>query len=150
MKRSEELSPLSRDHHQALFRAMGLKRATDAEPGQRWLAFHDSDGERHFEVEESVLLPAWVAATPDADRALAARVIAEHLELRAAARRLRAGESLAVTELHEIGALLERHVRFEERELFPVIERDLDPEALAALGAEVERAEAGGRPSSGG
>jgi hypothetical protein len=37
--------------------------------------------------------------------------------------------------------MLARHVRLEEDELFPLIERTLDPNALAALGEELERAE---------
>jgi hypothetical protein len=31
MKREEALQELSRDHHQALYRAMQMKRATDAD-----------------------------------------------------------------------------------------------------------------------
>jgi hypothetical protein len=40
-----------------------------------------------------------------------------------------------------LGELLTAHVRFEERVLFALLERALDDERLAALGAAVEAAE---------
>lgn len=142
MKRSPELTPLSHDHHQALFVAMQLKRAEDASAAQVFLDFMDEHGEPHFQVEERILLPGWIAADPDADPAMAIRVQTEHLEMRAGARALRAGAA-SVVELHQLGELLERHVRFEERELFPLIEAGLDTEAMTGLGAEIEGADAG-------
>ena len=142
MKRSEALTPLSRDHHQALFVALQLQRAESPEPAQVMLAFYDEHGRRHFEIEEGILLPAWLEADPRADHGVAERVLSEHLTIRAAVRRLRAG-SVEVEELHELGELLNRHVRFEERGLFPAIEAGLDDEALAALGEEIAAAESG-------
>jgi hemerythrin-like domain-containing protein len=136
MKRSPQLTPLSHDHHQALFVAMQLKRAEDASTAQAFLDFVEELGERHFQAEEQVLLPGWIAADPDADPALAVRVQTEHLELRVAARAVRSG-GRSVEELRRLGELLERHVRFEERELFPLIEGALSEESLAALGREL-------------
>jgi hemerythrin-like domain-containing protein len=140
VKRSPELTPLSHEHHQALVVAMALKRAEGPEAAAALVDFHRSDGERHFEIEERILLPGWLAADPGADHAAAARVLGDHLELRAAVRRLQAGEP-TVAELHRLGALLETHVRFEERELFPAIEAALDEGVLAELGAAIAAAE---------
>jgi hypothetical protein len=134
VKRSPELTPLSHHHHGALFLAMKLKRAEDEAPAAELAEFMAGKGERHFREEESILLPGWAAADPDADPALAARIAAEHLELRAAGRRAAAG-GVGGDELHRLGELLEAHVRFEEREVFPLIESRLDERALAALGA---------------
>ena len=72
---------------------------------------------------------------------MASRVSAEHLEIRASTRALGAAQP-APDELRELGALLERHVRFEERELFPAIEASLDEATIRALGAEIAAAEA--------
>ena len=44
---------------------------------------------------------------------------------------------------HELGALLHDHVRFEERDLFGVLEARLPEPELARLGEAIERAEAG-------
>ena len=140
MKRSDELAPLSRDHHQALFVAMKLKRA-EADGAEAFLGFIAAHGGDHFRIEEEILLPAWIASDPGADRALAERVAAEHLGLRAAARQLRERD-LDAGGIRAVGELLERHVRFEERELFPLIEAGLRAQRLAELGAEIESAEA--------
>lgn len=142
MKRSPELTPLSHDHHQALFVAMRLKRAEDDSAAQVFLEFMDEHGEPHFQAEERILLPGWIAADPEADPAMAIRVQTEHLEMRASARALRSG-AVGVGDLRQLGELLERHVRFEERELFPRIEAGVDAETMAMLGAEIERADAG-------
>lgn len=140
MKRTPELTPLSHDHHQALFVAVKLKRAEGPEAAAALIDFHRTDGGRHFEIEEQILLPGWLAADPDADRGAAARVLGEHLELRAAVRRLEVAEP-PVEELHRLGELLESHVRYEERELFPAIEAALDEDVLAEIGAAIAIAE---------
>lgn len=143
MKRSPELTPLSHDHHQALFVAQRLKRADDVRDArERFLAFWESHGRGHFAIEEDILLPGWVAGDENADRAAAARLAAEHLEIRSQARRLERGDEFELEDLHALGSMLERHVRFEERELFPVIELALSAEAMARLGTEIAAAEA--------
>ena len=140
MKRSQELNPLSRDHHQALFVAMRLKRGeTGSEDA--FLAFIEGHGRDHFRIEDEIVLPAWLAADPAADADLVARVAREHLEIRARARMLRGG-ALSADQRSELGVLLGAHVRFEESELFPMIEAGLGADRLAALGAEVAAAEA--------
>ena len=141
MKRSPELTPLSHDHHQALFVAQRLKRAeTLGPPRGDFLEFWRAHGRRHFVIEEEILLPAWIEADPDAHAELAARLASEHLTLRAAARRLER-DTIDLDELRELGGLLERHVRFEERVLFPLIESRLDAEATARVGREIAAAE---------
>jgi hemerythrin-like domain-containing protein len=142
VKRSEALQPLSRDHHQALKAAIGLKRASETEEaGRSFLKFWDGHGQEHFRIEEEVLLPLWAEHGPHDDPAVA-RVLTDHVAIRRDALRLRRGE-LGVDGLHALGEMLDRHVRFEERELFPLIERTLDEEAQAELTAAVLAAESG-------
>jgi len=140
VKRTPALTPLSHEHHHALVVAMVLKRAEGPEPAGALIDFHRSEGEGHFRIEEQILLPGWLAADADADREAAARVLGEHLELRAAVRRFEAGAASA-EEVQRIGRLLEAHVRYEERELFPAIEAALDESALAELGAAIAAAD---------
>jgi hypothetical protein len=142
MKRSPALAPLSRDHHVALEVALRLRRATDATLEQaimRFLDFWDRQGEHHFVVEERFVLPAlpdddveWAAATR--------RVRDEHAEIRNRVSALPGGSSLDAS--HALGALLSAHVRYEERELFPLLEERLSHEALAGLGRTLIWAEA--------
>ena len=53
---------------------------------------------------------------------LVARVLTEHVRIRHLAREIASSEQPPVELLHELGSQLERHVRREERELFPLIE----------------------------
>lgn len=144
MKRVEALRPLSREHLKALLAAKNLREASDREDATRsFLEFWRGEGQHHFRVEEEVLLPTWAMHAP-IDRPRVARMLEEHLAIRRAALRLEAGE-VSLEELPEIGTLLHDHVRFEERELFPIIEEALDAEGLSRLAAAVERAEASRR-----
>ena len=144
MKRDEALRELSRDHHQALFRAMRMKRATDAdvdEVRQDVLEFWGGHGARHFRVEEEVLLPAFAAGGDPEDDAVV-RVLVDHVWIRERIGRLAANE-LELDELHTLGERLEAHIRHEERILFPMIERALDEGALSSLGERIAAAEFG-------
>jgi hemerythrin-like domain-containing protein len=142
VKRSAALQPLSRDHHRALYAALRLRRATSADAADAIDAFHAfwrDDGQRHFRVEEEVLLPGFVAAGGDPRDARVAAVLTDHIAIRARARQLDPTASPA--ELAELGDRLTAHVRLEEDELFPLIEATLSPEALDSLGAELMEAE---------
>jgi hemerythrin-like domain-containing protein len=141
VKRSPELSPLSRDHHQALYAALRLKRAGEGDAADAVAAFDGfwrEHGRHHFQVEEEVLLPGFVASGGDAHHELVTRVLADHVEIRARARTLTPDAD--VNSLIELGERLAAHVRLEENELFPLIEDTLDGRALAELGEELDRA----------
>jgi hemerythrin HHE cation binding domain-containing protein len=141
MKRSEALSPLSRDHQRALYAALRLRRAHQATLNgavEQFLRFFDDEGRRHFEIEEELLLPALPADDGDWSAAVA-RVREDHEAIRAAAERLRTAPSLerAVA----TGERLNDHVRFEERTLFMILEARLDSQRLAAVGQAIAAAE---------
>jgi hypothetical protein len=134
MKRSPALAALSRDHHVALVTARLLWRAgeDDLEAALAHLhAFWEPDGRRHFEIEEELLLDA----LPETDaqwREATERVRAEHDDIRA--------RVTSVSDLHgahELGRALHDHVRFEERELFGLLERRLPESELERLGAAI-------------
>jgi hemerythrin-like domain-containing protein len=138
MKRSEALAELSRDHHQALVVALRLRRATTAGAASAVAGFRDyfeSVGDRHFDLEEAILLPALVEEGEWA--ALTERVREEHRALRASGTRVLRDEA-DVSELHELGEALDAHVRFEERELFPFLEQRLTVAQLIDLGRRLE------------
>jgi hemerythrin-like domain-containing protein len=134
MKRTAELAPLSRDHHGALEHALRLRRASDEDAAAvvaKFLAFLVDDGRAHFAQEERLLVPA----VPDEHADLARRVHAEHEEI------LRRAEALGrypdAAYARELGELLSRHVRFEERELFPLLERVLPTARLLEIGRDL-------------
>ncbi len=119
MKRDPRLHGLSSEHHDALVLARSLKRHVGpwtqehgAQLGQRF----DTELEPHFCVEEQVLLVALGIA---GQKVLVDRTLDEHKALRTLAGAARNGDGDAAL---EFGIRLHDHVRFEERELFPVCE----------------------------
>jgi hemerythrin-like domain-containing protein len=122
MKRDRRLHGLSSEHHHGLVlaRRVAQGRLDAAAVRQQF----DGELTHHFRMEEEVLLPALEAS---GEVALAARTRRDHAELRdllAAAERGEPGR------LAEFAALLERHIRFEEHELFPAAEERLSAEQL--------------------
>lgn len=143
MKRSEALRTLSHQHHQGLFAALQLKRAdreTAADACQAFIDFFEREGARHFRIEEELLLPAF-ARHAGCDEPAIVRVLTEHVELRRRGQDLEAEADPDEGALRELGERLERHIRFEERGLFPMIEEALPPDELERLAAAIERAE---------
>ncbi len=143
MQRSPALLGLSREHHEALL--LG-RRAGSAEPHgaaaealrEHLLARWAAQFEPHFALEEEVLLPALTAAGCGAE---ASEALAQHTELRRLIECLRAGDLKA---LAAWGQAMQVHVRFEERQLFPLAERALD---LVPLAATLNRAQPQPAPS---
>jgi iron-sulfur cluster repair protein YtfE (RIC family) len=141
MKRSDALAHLSRDHHQGLFVAQRLRRATPAtadEARRAFLEFWETDGHAHFSAEEELLLPAFARHEPPTHEAVV-RVLTDHVDLRRRAADLAATPIPSCDALHELGDRLHAHIRHEERVLFPLIEAALSPDELIDLAAALER-----------
>ena len=144
-KRSRELRPLSSEHHQALLVAFQLKKGLSGHsetagapkdlPGLLALArrFEDSIFLAHTRAEEE-LLGQHLSKTD------MKRLQFEHAEM---VRLLEAARSARPNEMRQaltsFADLLERHIRWEERELFPGCESDMDEAALATVGHELEK-----------
>jgi hypothetical protein len=146
MKRDAALASLSRDHHQALVLAQRLRRATGETAGQSrtaLLRYWEAHGRLHFRLEEEVLLPAY-AGHGDAHHPLLAWTLCDHVAIRHAVDSLAANPATHVAELQQLGAMLADHIRMEERSLFPLIQRAMPADQLAALAAHLEQAEGTG------
>jgi hemerythrin-like domain-containing protein len=153
VKRHPSLHPLSQHHHFALIQALQMRRAVEAPPERRetavlrqaekFIAFWHKTGIVHFRQEEEVLLPAYARhARLDQDSEIM-RLLADHAEIRAAVQdieRLRAKKlPIKVEAMARLAKLLHDHVRFEENEEFPRIERALGEENLDAMGRGLTR-----------
>jgi len=128
MKRDAALVPLARDHHEALVLA---RRACKAGAGlddlrEEVLQCWRDRIAPHFGIEERVLFPALAAA---GGQVAVEKALQQHARLRAAVDEVHAGDATA---LAVWGAAMTEHVRFEDRELFPLAERLLDLGALAS------------------
>jgi hemerythrin-like domain-containing protein len=135
LKRHQALEQLSRDHHRALVAAQALKRASEstaADARDRFLSYWDPEGRWHFRQEEEILLPA-CARFIDPEHPLIAKVLTDHVRIRHLASEAATSGVPAAAALHELGRELEKHVRREERELFPLIEQSLPNQELARL-----------------
>jgi hemerythrin HHE cation binding domain-containing protein len=145
MKRSRELRPLSAEHHQALLVTFQLKKSLEGHPeaagapkdlpGLLSLArrFEEKVFRPHAEAEEELLGQHLTQADLK-------RLKSEHLELKRLVELARRSPPADVrAALGAFADLLERHVRWEERELFVYAEDHLDGEALAVIGGELER-----------
>ena len=129
MKRHHKLLDLSREHHHALQLALQAKRAaTSGDPAAMdttaavCVAAFSSELDPHFFVEEDTLLPLLVAAGEDR---LVEQVLSDHAALRRLSVQLQQPD---VATLLAFAEQLASHVRFEERELFVVLEALLDSE----------------------
>lgn len=129
MQRSPQLQPLSREHHTALVLAELCKRSAGADAAaveaacQRVIRSYADELQPHFLIEERTLLPL-LQGTPQ--QPLAERTLLDHQQLAGLRDRMQVPDADA---LRQFGQILMAHVRFEERELFPVLERYLDQPA---------------------
>jgi hemerythrin-like domain-containing protein len=127
-RRHDALIPLTHDHHHALHEARVLKQAAAlpdeaqrTEASRAFIDFFHADSVNHFREEEEQLFPV-VALEANAPMDGIVRVLTEHVRLHALVRTLGADPS-SVETMTELAGLLRAHVRFEEDELFPAIER---------------------------
>lgn len=145
IRRTSQLRPLSSEHHHALLLAFQLKKGLAGHgdsagapkdlPGLVALArrFEENTLTAHCRAEEELLAPHLPAVE-------AKRLAAEHRELWRLLGIARQGRPQdARFALTTFADLLERHVRWEERELFTACEKALDDAALATIGHALER-----------
>ncbi len=143
LKRHLSLQPLSRDHYVGLVQAQHLIKSADATAAERAKALADfvqawaAEISAHFRDEER-LLPELVSGEP------VERLRREHRALAAFAEEARHRKDTpdpGAAWVRELGQLLNDHIRWEERELFPLIERSASTEQLRNLTQETERLE---------
>ena len=123
MKRHQKLQHLSREHHGALQLALKAQRAAMSgdqtqikATAATCIAAFCAELDPHFAVEENTLLPLLLAA---GEEELVTQVKCDHEELRRLSVHLQQPD---VKTLHRFAELLTSHVRFEEREVFVVLE----------------------------
>ena len=128
IKRSKELAPLSREHHDGLLFVwkirQGLANNTPIETlvnYTRW--FWSNHIKPHFKDEEKVL----VKFLPP-DNPLVQQMIKEHAQIRDLVISL--DKEPDTNSLQLLAEFLNNHIRFEERQLFVYAEQVLTPEQL--------------------
>lgn len=144
-RRSEALIPLTHDHHHTLAQARRLQDVSKMEDvtqrrnlANDFLNFYFGRAIRHFHEEEELFFAPLVDDPKAKDLVL--RAVGDHLRLHALVRTIKRQLTDGEADPEILGRtadLLTEHVRFEERELFPLVE-ELIPEAdldeLATVG----------------
>jgi hemerythrin-like domain-containing protein len=128
IKRSKELTPLSREHHDGLLfvwkiRA-GLSKEAPVNTMERYVRwFWLNHIKPHFKDEEKVLLKYLPA-----DNLLVQQMVEEHVQIRDMILSLNLDCDKGTLKM--LADFIEKHIRFEERELFAFAEKALTPEQL--------------------
>lgn len=145
--RHSSLIPLSHDHHHGLAlalrcrkQALGQLKPTGA-AGLRLradeiLQFYQANLVAHFRAEEEILFPPLRQLIPDS-AALLEELCHEHEQLRQEIAQLESGPAVAKL-IFDLADLLERHIRKEERELFPLFEARIDAAKAELIGVELK------------
>ena len=135
LKRSKELAPLSREHHDGLLFAwkikQGLANGTSVETlcnYTRWFWTNHLEG--HFKDEETVLVKFLPSDNP-----LVLQMFKEHAQIRALISSL--DKEPGSGSLQSLADFVNKHIRFEERELFVYAEKKLTQEQLEAISKEL-------------
>jgi hemerythrin-like domain-containing protein len=146
MKRHIALYSLSHDHHQGLILAQQIKKGVPQYKGMPstvegkrdyTIQFYDSELKRHFANEEEILFPAAKNKNAVVDK-LIAEIILEHRKMEALIRVLGKTDRFENV-LDELGHLLEKHIRKEERELFMEIEKVLSEDELKVISEKISK-----------
>jgi len=144
--RHPSLVLLSHDHHHGLALALRCRKQSlgQIKPmgaeglrarAQECCEFYRDSLVAHFKAEEAVLFPLMREHVSGCGGMLD-QLVREHDQIRRAMTELQAGSGLAKL-IFDLGDLLERHIRKEERELFPLFEAQVDAEKAHAAGARL-------------
>jgi hemerythrin-like domain-containing protein len=146
--RHPSLIPLSQDHHHGLALALRCRKqalgqikpmGTEGlrERAKEFMVFYGAHLVPHFQAEEAVLFPLLRSAVP-ASEDMIEELVRDHGRIRQAIPQLESGTGLAKL-IFELGDLLERHIRREERELFPLFEQHVESRQAEAVGEEIKK-----------
>ena len=131
IKRSMQLAPLSREHHEGLLAAWKIRQglAKNIEP-QRIIAFVNwfwqQHLQQHFQKEETALMPVLSTSHP-----LMQQMVQEHRNIERQVQVLNGHGELK--NLGLLAQLLTDHIRFEERQLFGEIEKAATSQQLQTV-----------------
>jgi hemerythrin-like domain-containing protein len=135
IKRSKNLVRLSRDHHEGLLLVWKIRQGKTYNVSPQVIAEYvvyefNHNLTPHFADEENLLF----AKAPNDE--LTKEAVQQHSELRQMVADLKTDSG--DEKLNQFADLLEKHIRFEERQLFPHYEQTLNAEELEKIGVELE------------
>lgn len=136
IKRSIQLAPLSREHHEGLLFAWKVRQglSKNIEPGRitafvQW--FWNSHLASHFQKEETALPSVLAVSHP-----LIQQLFHEHEEIKALIDAVVPYGDLK--KLETLAQMISDHIRFEERQLFGEVEKAASSEQLQRLSEQLQ------------
>lgn len=141
IKRNENILPLSRDHHHGLLFCwkikQGIGKKVTGNRIQKYVGyFWDSHLCGHFEEEEHLLFC-------EVDDKLCDDAILQHAEIAELIKMITNDNKTDDDTFALLASKLEKHIRFEERELFPFLELAISPEKMVSIGMRLAQAHNG-------
>ncbi|MEX0602075.1 MAG: hemerythrin domain-containing protein [Bacteroidota bacterium] len=142
-KRHSSLIELSRDHYHGLLLAVRLQQGKKAllrlwshDPlyqAKFVVSFYENDLKKHFKAEEEALFPP-IYKHLEGTRPLVDDLKADHRKIKEYVRGFRKPDRKTLeARLKEFGKFLEDHIRKEDRQLYPMVEKLAPPELLAEI-----------------
>lgn len=135
MKRNENLVPLSRDHHFGLLCCwkirQGIKKEVSYERIKNYINYYwEKNLHNHFKTEDDVL--------PElSNEGLQKQMEKEHREISRLIGSINQSNNQQL--LSDFADALYKHIRFEERSVFPYLEEHLSDEQMDTIGLELSQ-----------
>ncbi|MCP5064250.1 MAG: hemerythrin domain-containing protein [Ignavibacteriae bacterium] len=140
MKRNENLINLSHEHHDGLVIALRIKKAIDKTEDYNTIVNYIlhlwATLKNHFDQEEDNFL---ASKNIDQNNELIKRMLDEHQQFEQLVNKLSSKSENLKEALSDFSELLNDHIRFEERELFPYVEECLTDNELKQIGNKLEQ-----------
>jgi len=144
--RHPSLIPLSHDHHHGLALALRCRKQSLGqikpmgveglrERSAEVIHFFSGDLTAHFRAEEDIVFPLLGSALPES-LPIVEQLLKEHKQIAGMVRQLERNQRLSQI-LFDFGDLLERHIRWEERELFPLYEKHIPAQDAELVGEKI-------------
>jgi hemerythrin-like domain-containing protein len=137
MKRNINLQPLSRQHHNALMAVLllkkGVAKTADTEVMKDFiLSIWNEELKEHFVIEEKIFF------SHHRNKALTSLIEQMNKEHQAIKEMIGGflSSSATLQLIAQFYQILEQHIRFEERVLFPAVEKVVDDDALNEMGKQ--------------
>lgn len=136
MKRNENIVPLSRDHHHGLLFGwkvrQGIAHSVDPQRIRNYVGyFWQHHLAEHFQEEEELLFR-------EVSDPLCTRALEEHRQIESLVTSIREEGARLQDKFEELVSLLDLHIRFEERQVFPFLEKSIAPARLIAIGRQLQ------------
>jgi iron-sulfur cluster repair protein YtfE (RIC family) len=92
----------------------------------------------HFMLEEEIVFPAFAGNANVELKAAVSQVLEEHKIMRDLLATIELKKTGFFSDMKRFGGILERHIRFEERTLFPLAEAEIGKGAISLPKEEIE------------